>query len=107
MDVSLSKAANAYKLASNIAGQGGVAGGDMVGEAPKGPSFTELVSEGLDDARKTGYGSEIVSTKALVNKAELTDLVNSVTNAELTLNTVVAIRDKVINAYQDILRMPI
>jgi len=30
-----------------------------------------------------------------------------VANAELTLQTVIAVRDKVIQAYQDILRMPI
>ncbi|NBX04163.1 MAG: flagellar hook-basal body complex protein FliE, partial [Alphaproteobacteria bacterium] len=40
-------------------------------------------------------------------KVDLTDLVTAVSSAELTLNTVVAVRDKVINAYQEIIRMPI
>jgi flagellar hook-basal body complex protein FliE len=34
-------------------------------------------------------------------------VVTAVTNAELTLETVVAVRDRVVQAYQDILRMPI
>jgi len=34
-------------------------------------------------------------------------VVTAVTNAEVTLQTVVAVRDKVISAYQDILRMPV
>lgn len=104
MDISLSKAANAYKQASNI---GTTAENLADTAAPAGPNFSDMVSEGLENARSTGYKTEAVSTKAIVNKAELTDLVSSVTNAELTLNTVVAVRDKIIGAYQDILRMPI
>jgi flagellar hook-basal body complex protein FliE len=109
MDVALNKATNAYRQASSIIGKGGIAGGDSIGDgsAPQGANFSELVSEGLEEARGAGYNSEIVSTKALANKAELTDLVSSITNAELTLNTVVGVRDKIINAYQEILRMPI
>ena len=37
----------------------------------------------------------------------LTDLVTAVANAELTLNTVVAVRDRVISAYQSIIGMSI
>jgi flagellar hook-basal body complex protein FliE len=109
MDVSLGKAANAYKLASAMGAKGGVEGGDMFAseaDATK-PNFAELVTEGLDKARSTAYGGEAISSKALANKAELSDLVTAVNNAELTLNTVVAIRDKLIGAYQDIIRMPI
>lgn len=39
--------------------------------------------------------------------ADLTDVVTAVGKAELTLQTVVAVRDKVIQAYQEVLRMPI
>ena len=31
----------------------------------------------------------------------------AVTNAEITLETIVALRDRVVQAYQEILRMPI
>ena len=49
----------------------------------------------------------MISAKAIAEKADLTDLVTSVTNAELTLQTVVAVRDRMISAYQDIIKMPI
>jgi flagellar hook-basal body complex protein FliE len=45
--------------------------------------------------------------KGMAKEAELTDVVTAVSNAELTLQTVVTIRDRVIQAYQDIIRMPI
>jgi flagellar hook-basal body complex protein FliE len=35
------------------------------------------------------------------------DVVTAVSNAEMTLQTVVAVRDRVLNAYQEIMRMPI
>ena len=38
-------------------------------------------------------------------KAELVDVVTAVANAETTLETVVALRDRMISAYQDIMRM--
>jgi flagellar hook-basal body complex protein FliE len=49
----------------------------------------------------------MTSTKSIANEAELHDLITSVSNAELTLNTVVAVRDRMISAYQDIIKMAI
>jgi flagellar hook-basal body complex protein FliE len=40
-------------------------------------------------------------------KADLVDVVTAVSSAEASLETVMAIRDQVINAYQEIMRMPI
>ena len=43
----------------------------------------------------------------MTGKANIVDVVNSVNSAELTLDTVVAVRDKVVQAYQSIMNMPI
>ena len=43
----------------------------------------------------------------VAGKANIVDVVNSVNAAELTLDTVVAVRDKVVAAYQSIMNMPI
>ena len=109
MDIPLSKAAAAYKMASAMGAKGGAEGGDNVaiGENPMQPAFDALVADGLEKARGTGYKTEAISTESLANKTELHELISAVTNSELTLETVVALRDKVINAYQDITRMPI
>jgi len=71
------------------------------------PSFGELLDHSIDRGIKAQYQGEETSVKTLAKKAELHEMVTAVTNAELTLQTVVAVRDKVINAYQDILKMPI
>ena len=48
-----------------------------------------------------------MATKQVAGQADMVDVVNAVNTAEITLDTVVAVRDKVIAAYQDIMRMPI
>jgi flagellar hook-basal body complex protein FliE len=105
----ISKAAAAYQ---NVSGMGGIKADPVKFDNPDegaqtGPAFLDLVAEGLESARSTGYNSEATSAEALANKAELHDLVSAVSNAELTLNTVVAVRDRMISAYQDIIKMPI
>ena len=48
-----------------------------------------------------------MATSNITGKADIVDVVNAVNQAELTLNTVVAVRDKVVAAYQSIMNMPI
>ncbi len=50
---------------------------------------------------------EEMAAKQAAGKADMVSVVNAVNSAELTLNTVVAVRDKVIQAYQSIMNMPI
>lgn len=52
-------------------------------------------------------GGEQMTARAALGKADLTDVITAVTNAEVTLQTVTTVRDKVVSAYQEILRMPI
>jgi flagellar hook-basal body complex protein FliE len=65
----------------------------------------------LTDALKTAVGTmrtgETASAQGATGQGDLVGVVNAVTAAELTLETVVAIRDRVISAYQDIMKMPI
>jgi flagellar hook-basal body complex protein FliE len=70
-------------------------------------SFADMIGEALSSAIDTQYKTEQVKLDSLTGKASITDLVTAVSEAELTLNTVVNIRDRMISAYQDILRMPI
>jgi len=51
-------------------------------------------------------GEQMTASQA-TGQTDIVNVVNAVNNAELTLDTVVAIRDKVISAYQSIMQMPI
>lgn len=70
------------------------------------PDFEELITEALDTARDASYNGESISAKSLAGQAEYHELVTAVNNADLTLRTVVAVRDRMVSAYQDIIKMP-
>ena len=48
-----------------------------------------------------------MTAKAVAGEADILEVVSAVSNAEMTLQTVVAVRDRVLGAYQEIMRMPI
>ena len=110
-NVSFTRAAGAYQDALRVANSiiektssGSEAGAS---KSVQGGSFIDLLGQALQGASDSGYKSEAMATKALSGKADLTDVVTAVASAENALNTVVAIRDRVINAYQEIIKMPI
>ena len=71
------------------------------------PSFEALVAQTLEDAAATGRAGETATVQALGGQASLQDVVQAVNAAEISLQTVVAVRDRMIAAYQEIMRMPI
>ena len=46
-------------------------------------------------------------SNAAMGRGDLVDVVTAVAAAEATMETVIAVRDEVIKAYQEIMRMPI
>lgn len=93
-------AANAYANMAKVAEAPGL-------DAPKGPSFFDMVGQAATDSIQTLHEGEKASAQAITGKANLTDVVEAATSAQLTMETVVALRDKMLGAYQDIMRMPI
>ena len=61
----------------------------------------------MTDAMKASKNAETQMANQVQGKAQLVDVVTAVSAAESSLETVMAIRDQVISAYQEIMRMPI
>ena len=76
-------------------------------EQPSGASFGELLRDAAESTVDSLQKGETETLKSAVGKADINEVVIAVSEAEMTLQTVVAVRDKVIQAYQDIMRMPI
>lgn len=108
LNTQIAQAVNAYSNASKMKGDG-LETPYIPGEGPNmyKPEFSDLVKEGLQRGKAAEYTGEQQSTLALANETELHELVTAISNAELTLQTVVGIRDRMINAYNDIIKMPI
>lgn len=90
---------NAYGFANKL-------NANSEGSATK-SGFADMVSNAATGAIKTMQRGESISFDAIAGKASLSEVVTAVNSADIALKSVVAIRDKVINAYQDILKMPI
>lgn len=93
-------AANAYSSNQGI-GVKGTAAKD------EGVSFSDFLEDKARESIETMREGEKMSGKAVTGEADLTDVVEAVTSAELTLETVVAMRDRLVSAFQEIMRMPI
>src|SRR3954463_7602105 len=101
-------AAQAYQAvqasAANLAGQ---AGGAAAAQETAGPGFGQMLSQVMNDAVHNTRAAEHQMANQVAGKAELIDVVTAISSAEASLETVMAVRDQVIQAYQEILRMPI
>jgi flagellar hook-basal body complex protein FliE len=91
--------AGANRPAGN-ANTGGVAGAS-------GDGFVDALKGAAESWVETMRQSEQKSAQAVTGQVDIRDVVMAVNNAEVTLQTAVAVRDKVIAAYQEIMRMPI
>jgi flagellar hook-basal body complex protein FliE len=100
-------------MASPIAGIGLANPGALGKGAPvaksseSGSSFADLVRGVAKQTLEATNQGEVKALGAVSKDASLVDVVTAVTNAEVALETAVAVRDKVIAAYQEIIRMPI
>ena len=71
------------------------------------PDFSSIMKNIAQEAIGKVQNAEQTAIAVLNNKADAQTFVEAMANAEMTVRTATAVRDKVIEAYQEILRMPI
>ena len=79
--------------------------GGAGGEAGQG--FGAALGRALEGVMQAGHAADAQSMRAIAGSGNLTEVATAVSRAELALQGAVAIRDKVVQAYQDVMRMPI
>jgi flagellar hook-basal body complex protein FliE len=100
-------AAAAYQAVANI-GSAGAGGATTPGAIGAGTGdFSNFLQTALKDGLGTMKQGETMAARQVAGQANIVDVVNAVNQAEITLDTVVAVRDKVVQAYQSIMNMPI
>ncbi len=110
MSFSALTAINAYAQAAQAGKTGEAAGAaavELLGKETAGTDFGAMVKEAIGSAATATAGAEKMTIAAVNGQTELVDVVTAMAEAEIQLETVIAIRDEMIKAYQDILRMPI
>ena len=77
------------------------------GAAAQPGGFGDILKSAMTDAMSTTKNAEKQMANQVAGKTELIDVVTAISAAEASLETVIAVRDQVISAYQEIMRMPI
>ena len=100
-------AASAYASVARIADPSAALAGALGGGAKSETSFTSVLKEAMDAVQESGKKSD-TQTRAMANgKSNMVDVVTAVAETEVAIDAVVAVRDKVIAAYEEIMKMPI
>jgi flagellar hook-basal body complex protein FliE len=99
-------AANAYAALAKLHDQAaGLIGGEGAKDA--GPSFSTVLKDVIDAVSEAAQKSDAQAQAVAAGKANMIDVVTAVAETETTFQTLVSVRDKVIAAYEDVLKMPI
>lgn len=94
------------KLANRAqAGQAGEAAGLAAGTSSS--DFGAMLRDQVRDVVDQGNASEAKQASYMAGKGNIIDVVTAVSEAEVALDTMVSVRDKVISAYEEIMRMAI
>ena len=99
---SITTALNAYNAASKALAAPGLGARD----AAESGGFGDLLRQAAGGAIDSLKAGEHASLAGIAGKSSITEVAAALANAETTLQTVVAVRDRVIAAYQDIIKMP-
>lgn len=69
--------------------------------------FSEALKEAMTSVAEAGKTSDQTAMAQIAGKADMIDVVTAVTETELAVQTLVSVRDRMISAYQEVMRMPI
>jgi flagellar hook-basal body complex protein FliE len=98
-------AANAYAALSRIMESGGAEKASP--SAAGGPSFSAVLKDAVGSVLDAGKKSDAQTMAMNSGKANVMDVVTAVAETDVAVSTLVSVRDRVIQSYEDIMKMPI
>jgi flagellar hook-basal body complex protein FliE len=76
-------------------------------QSGSGTEFGNVLRSAVGSALDAGHEAEAQSMKAITQGGNVTEVATALSRAELTLQTATAVRDRMLQAYQDIMRIQI
>jgi flagellar hook-basal body complex protein FliE len=107
MSTPFNAVASAYNNAAKLITEQNKSSLGGLGDKSQMPDFGKLVADGLQGVMDAGKTSDKLSLDLVNGKANVVDVVTAISQTELAMESMVAVRDKVISAYEEIMRMPI
>ena len=96
-------AANTYANLARMVESVGKSGGTESG----GPSFGSVLKDAISSVADAGRKSDGQTMAMASGKANVMDVVTAVAETDVAVSTLVSVRDRMIQSYEDIMRMPI
>lgn len=100
-----SVASNAYQMAARLAQQTGKQ--DDLLSARSDVDFGKMVEQAVGAVVEKGRDMDAKSIGMMEGKTDVVDVVTAIAETETALQTMVTVRDRVISAYEEIMRMSI
>jgi flagellar hook-basal body complex protein FliE len=100
-------AAGAYANIAKLATGVGKPPSPALGNDKGAGSFTDVLKQAMHAVTEAGKKSDAQSAAAVQGKGNMVDVVTAVAETEVAIDAVVAVRDRVIAAYEEIMKMPI
>ncbi len=98
----------AYGNASRLINQAVRPATDLTASASAGGSnFADLLAQNVQGVVDQGKVSDQMAMDMVSGKANVVDMVTALSETEMAIESMVTIRDRVISAYEEIMRMPI
>jgi len=76
-------------------------------DSSAGPNFGTMLKEAMSAVVETGRKSDAQTQAMAAGKANIVDVVTAVAETEVAVETLVSVRDRVVQSYEEIMRMPI
>ncbi len=100
-------AANAYASLARLSDPGAGGGLGKIGGGGESGSFGDMLKQAIGTVAQAGRNSDAQSQALASGKSNLIDVVTAVAETETAVSAMVSVRDKVVHAYEEIMRMPI
>lgn len=107
MTTPFTAAAAAYGSAAKLISQGTAPAPAKVGGDGQSADFASLLAETVQGVVESGKVADEKTLDLVNGKGDIVDVVTAISQTEIAMETMVTVRDRVISAYEEIMRMPI
>lgn len=80
---------------------------NQVADLGQGQDFAKLLGQAVQGVVESGKVADTKAMEVVSGRGDMVDVVTALSQTELAMDTMVAVRDRVISAYEEIMRMPI
>ena len=107
MSTPFNAAASAYGNVARLVGDAARTAAKPEAAAGQGDDFAKLLANSVQGVLDQGQAANTAAMDLVNGKGDIVNVVTAISQTEMAIDTMVAVRDKVISAYEEIMRMPI